>query len=67
MKEFKNSSPKVDFLPKVRGEAKFVDDISFPDMLFATTLRSTVARGLAGSPDQSTVCIAVKDRTIVYR
>ena len=45
MKEFKNSSPKVDFLPKVRGEAKFVDDISFPDMLFATTLRSTVARG----------------------
>ena len=45
MKEFKNSSPKVDFLPQVRGEAKFADDISFPDMLFATTLRSTIARG----------------------
>ena len=45
MKEYKNSCPKVDFLPKVKGEAKSVDDISFPDMLFATTLRSTIARG----------------------
>lgn len=45
MERYKSSTPKVDFLPKVRGEAKFTDDISFPDMLFAVTLRSTCSRG----------------------
>ena len=45
MERYKNCTPKVDFLPKVKGEAKFTDDISFPDMLFAVTLRSTVSRG----------------------
>ena len=45
MEKYKNCTPKVDFLPKVKGEAKFTDDISFPDMLFATTLRSTISRG----------------------
>ena len=45
MERYKTSTPKVDFLPKVRGEAKFTDDISFPDMLFAVTLRSTCSRG----------------------
>ena len=45
MERYKTSTPKVDFLPKVRGEAKFTDDISFPDMLFAVTLRSSCSRG----------------------
>ena len=45
MERYKNCTPKVDFLPKVKGEAKFTDDISFPDMLFAVTLRSTIFRG----------------------
>lgn len=45
MEKFKTSTAKVDFPEKVRGEAKFTDDISFPDMLFAKTIRSTVARG----------------------
>ena len=45
MERYKTSTPKVDFLPKVRGEAKFTDDISFPDMLYAVTLRSTISRG----------------------
>ncbi len=45
MEKYKNCTPKVDFLPKVKGEAKFTDDISFPDMLFATTLRSTISKG----------------------
>jgi CO/xanthine dehydrogenase Mo-binding subunit len=30
---------------KVTGQAKYVDDISFPDMLYGVTVRSTVARG----------------------
>jgi CO/xanthine dehydrogenase Mo-binding subunit len=30
---------------KVTGSARYVDDITFPDMLHGTTVRSTVARG----------------------
>ena len=45
MENYKTSTPKVDFPEKVRGEAKFTDDISFEDMLQAKTVRSTIARG----------------------
>lgn len=30
---------------KVTGQAKYVDDIHFPDMLYGATVRSTIARG----------------------
>lgn len=45
MSKYPTSTPKVDFIDKARGAAKFTDDISFPDMLFAKTVRSTVACG----------------------
>lgn len=45
MKRYKTSTPKVDFPQKVTGEAKFTDDIILPGMLFAVSVRSTVARG----------------------
>ncbi len=31
---------------KVLGQAQYVDDLSFPDMLFGKTIRSTIARGV---------------------
>jgi CO/xanthine dehydrogenase Mo-binding subunit len=31
---------------KLRGEAKYVDDISFPNMIYGTTVRSPIPRGL---------------------
>ncbi len=31
---------------KVTGEAKYIDDLTFPDMLFGTTIRSTVPHGV---------------------
>jgi CO/xanthine dehydrogenase Mo-binding subunit len=34
---------------KVTGAAKYIDDLTFPDMLHATTVRSTVSRGRINS------------------
>ncbi|MCK4394807.1 hypothetical protein KAX17_18060, partial [Candidatus Bipolaricaulota bacterium] len=34
--------PRPDALDKVRGEARFVDDLAFPGMLHAAVIRSTV-------------------------
>ena len=31
---------------KLRGLAKYIDDISFPDMLHGVTIRSSIARGI---------------------
>ena len=45
MEQFKSSTPKIDFPEKIRGEAKFTDDFELPGMLYAETLRSTVAKG----------------------
>ncbi|HEY0810155.1 MAG TPA: xanthine dehydrogenase family protein, partial [Longimicrobiales bacterium] len=36
---------RKDGLDKVAGRAKYVDDLSFPDMLYGRTVRSTIARG----------------------
>jgi CO/xanthine dehydrogenase Mo-binding subunit len=32
--------------PKIMGEAKYVDDLTYPDMLYGKTMRSSVARGI---------------------
>ena len=34
-----------DALAKVRGEARYVDDLSFPGMLYGRTVRATVPCG----------------------
>jgi CO/xanthine dehydrogenase Mo-binding subunit len=39
------SVPRVDGRDKVRGAARYVDDLSFPGMLHGATVRSPVARG----------------------
>ncbi|MDQ2976364.1 MAG: xanthine dehydrogenase family protein molybdopterin-binding subunit [Acidobacteriota bacterium] len=39
------SAPRKEGRKKVTGAALYVDDISFPDMLHGTTVRSPVARG----------------------
>lgn len=39
------SLPRKEGLAKVKGEAQYVDDLSFPEMLFGKTVRSTIARG----------------------
>ncbi len=41
----KKSTPKVDHEEKCSGQAKYVSDIVFDDMLFAKTVRSSIARG----------------------
>lgn len=41
-----SSVPRVDGIPKVTGQAKFADDISFPNMLYAKVLRSAHAHAL---------------------
>ncbi len=43
--KYKTSTPKVDQEIKVRGEAKFTDDIVMPGMLYAKTVRSSIAKG----------------------
>lgn len=43
--KYKTSTPKVDQDIKVRGEAKFTDDIVMPGMLYAKTVRSQIAKG----------------------
>lgn len=49
MLEFKTkyptSTPKVDQGIKVRGEAKYTDDIVVPGMLYAKTVRSSISKG----------------------
>jgi CO/xanthine dehydrogenase Mo-binding subunit len=39
------SAPRKEGRKKVTGKALYVDDISFPEMLYGTTVRSSVARG----------------------
>ena len=39
------SAPRKEGRKKVTGAALYVDDISFPEMLYGTTVRSQVARG----------------------
>jgi CO/xanthine dehydrogenase Mo-binding subunit len=39
------SAPRKEGRKKVTGAALYVDDISFPEMLYGTTVRSAVARG----------------------
>ena len=39
------SAPRKEGRKKVTGAARYVDDLSFPDMLHGTTVRSQVARG----------------------
>jgi len=39
------SAPRKEGRKKVTGQALYVDDISFPEMLHGTTVRSQVARG----------------------
>ena len=39
------SAPRKEGRKKVTGQALYVDDISFPDMLYGTTVRSSFARG----------------------
>ncbi|MEX2282007.1 MAG: xanthine dehydrogenase family protein molybdopterin-binding subunit [Gemmatimonadota bacterium] len=38
---------RKDGLPKVAGTAKYVDDLTFPGMLYGRTIRSTIPRGKA--------------------
>lgn len=40
------SIPRVDGVSKVTGAAKYVDDLSMPNMLFGRTVRSQVAHGV---------------------
>ena len=37
--------PRKEGPVKLRGEARYIDDISFPEMLHGATVRSTIARG----------------------
>lgn len=40
-----SSLPRTEGRSKVTGQARYVDDISFPDMLHGITVRSPIARG----------------------
>src|SRR5580765_682141 len=40
-----SSLPRSEGHSKVTGQARYVDDISFPDMLHGITVRSPIARG----------------------
>ncbi|MBU0996524.1 MAG: xanthine dehydrogenase family protein molybdopterin-binding subunit [Firmicutes bacterium] len=44
MADISKSIEKVDLYEKTSGEAKYVSDFSYDDMLYARTLRSTVAK-----------------------
>ena len=37
--------PRKEGPAKLRGEARYIDDLTFPDMLHGATVRSTIARG----------------------
>ena len=39
------SVPRKDAHEKVTGAARYIDDLAFPGMLHARTIRSTIARG----------------------
>src|SRR6267142_3158471 len=39
------AAPRKEGRKKVTGQALYVDDISFPEMLYGSTVRSSVARG----------------------
>jgi CO/xanthine dehydrogenase Mo-binding subunit len=39
------SVPRVDGMPRTTGEARYVDDVVLPAMLYGRTIRSPVARG----------------------
>ncbi len=43
--KYPTSTTKVDQYIKVRGEAKFTDDFTFKDLLYAKTVRSSIAKG----------------------
>ncbi len=43
--KYPSSTPKVDQEIKVRGEAKFTDDFEMDNLLFAKTVRSSIAKG----------------------
>lgn len=60
--------PRREGYLKVTGQARFIDDISFPDMLHGITVRSTCARGrlnairfLDGVPWNEFTIVTVKD------
>jgi len=40
-----SSLPRTEGHSKVTGQARYVDDISFPEMLYGVTVRSPIARG----------------------
>ena len=39
------SVPRKEAVGKVTGTARYVDDVTFPGMIYGTTVRSKVARG----------------------
>src|SRR3954453_13737964 len=41
--------PRKEGREKVTGQSRYIDDIRFPDMLYGTTVRSTVPRGRISS------------------
>lgn len=45
------SPPRIDAPDKILGRARYVDDITFPGMLFARTIRSDTPRGTITSVD----------------
>jgi CO/xanthine dehydrogenase Mo-binding subunit len=45
MKSVGKNVPRAEGREKVTGEAQYVDDIHFPEMLHGRTVRSTIARG----------------------
>jgi CO/xanthine dehydrogenase Mo-binding subunit len=47
------SVPRKDAWDKVRGRARYIDDYSFADILYATTVRSEHAYGKLISIDKS--------------
>ena len=45
MNSIGKSVPRIEGRNKVTGAALYVDDLTFPDMIHGTTVRSTIARG----------------------
>src|SRR5687767_6022973 len=44
-KNIGQSVPRKEGVEKVTGKARYVDDLSFPEMLYGATVRSSVPRG----------------------
>jgi len=59
------SPPRSDGAAKVNGDARYIDDLAFPDMLHGVTVRSTTAharyRGFKLDPDYDWTDIVVVD------